>query len=92
MHNQSIDFEKYTIILPGFINYDFSTTSDKSGCDLQEKVIGAVVFIQHPRVDDTRQLNYSTPYNFANNEVLCLCMYDSMWARVLIWEVCSQVA
>ena len=57
--------------------------SDKSGCDLQEIVTGAVGFIQHPRVDDIIQLNYSTPINLANNEVLGLYMYDSMWALAL---------
>ncbi|KAI6650741.1 hypothetical protein LOD99_7792 [Oopsacas minuta] len=94
MQNLSINFDKYTLILPGFIYYEFNNNTNTSECNLHEVATGALGFIEHPRVEDILRMNLSTingdnpseiahliPDNYDGlYEVLGPFMYDSMWA------------
>ena len=97
MYTLEIDLDKYTVILPGFLHYNFGTTFNTYGCNLREIVTGTIGFIEHPRVDDILQMDYTTyngdsvddishliPNRYDSlEEVSGLYMYDSMWALAL---------
>ena len=97
MYTLGLDLDKYTIILPGFLHYSFGTTIHTHGCNLREIVTGTIGFIEHPRVDDILQMDFTT-YNGDSvdeishlipnkddslEEVSGLYMYDSMWTLAL---------
>ena len=64
MYNMSIDFDKYSFLLPGFLG--FGTTENNNNitnstkCKINEVVTGAIGFVEHPRIEDILELNSST--------------------------------
>ena len=93
MSKMSINFDKYSLLLPGFIEFD-ENNQDSIKCNLKEAIAGAIGFIEHPRVEDILEMNIPTingdkPYNIIQHipgardtlwETLGPFMYDSMWS------------
>ena len=95
MSNMSINFDKYSLLLPGFIEFDEVNKTGSIKCNLTEAITGAIGFIEHPRVEDILEMNISTingdnPYDIIPQDishatdppldVLGPFMYDSMWS------------
>ena len=94
MSDMGINFDKYSLLLPGFIEFEIQNTGSTK-CNLYDIVPGAIGFIEHPRVEDILDfgiptINGDSPSKIIPQhvpsatdtiwDVLGPFMYDSMWS------------